>query len=145
MMIWENGKKHKKYRKEWAILRKHQIEQICWREMVWARPYKVEAVQEMLSHLAALSPRGAVIWEVRSRNGHISYLLGADRNYIKGVEEAIRAHGDIQFHEAGENKRTVVEAPDSTRQCTKSVSRKSQNCQRKGGTTFVPSSDQDWD
>lgn len=90
-------------------MRKHQIEQICWREMVWARPYKVEAVQEMLSHLAALSPRGAVIWEVRSRNGHISYLLGADRNYIKGVEEAIRAHGDIQFHEAGENKRTVVE------------------------------------
>lgn len=90
-------------------MRKHQIEQICWREMVWARPYKVEAVQEMLSHLAALSPRGAVIWEVRSRHGHISYLLGADRNYIKSIEEAIRAHGDIQFHEACENKRVVVE------------------------------------
>lgn len=105
-MIGGNGRK----RKEWAILRKHQIEQICWREMVWARPYKVEAVQEILSHLAALSPRGAVVWEVRSRNGHISYLIGADRNYIKSIEEVVKAHGDIQFHEAGEDKRMVVEA-----------------------------------
>ena len=69
-------------------MRKHQIEQICWREVVWARPYKLEAVQEMLSHLAALSPRGAAVWEVRSHNGQISYLLGADRNYISGIEEA---------------------------------------------------------
>lgn len=91
-------------------MRKHQIEQICWRKVVWARPYKVEAVQEMLSHLAALSPRGAVVWEVRSHNGHISYLLGADQNYIDGIEEAIRAHGDVQFHEVSENKRTVIEA-----------------------------------
>ncbi|MEY8377976.1 type IV secretory system conjugative DNA transfer family protein [Lachnospiraceae bacterium 56-18] len=91
-------------------MRKHQIEQICWREVVWARPYKLEAVQEMLSHLAALSPRGAAVWEVRSHNGQISYLLGADRNYISGIEEAIRAHGDVQFHEVAENKRTVVEA-----------------------------------
>lgn len=88
---------------------KHQIEQICWREVVWARPYKVDTVQEMLSHLAALSPRGAVVWEVRSHNGQISYLLGADQNYIDGIEEAIRAHGDVQFHEVSENKRTVTE------------------------------------
>lgn len=90
-------------------MRKHQIEEIAWRKVIWARPYKLEAVQEMLSHLAALSPRGAVVWEVRSHNGQISYLLGADRNYISGIEEAIRAHGDVQFHEVAENKRTVVE------------------------------------
>ena len=107
MMIWENGKKHKKYRKEWAFL-KHQIEDLVWRELVWARPYKTETVWEMFSHLAALSPRGAVVWEVRSRNGTVCYLLGAAARYIRNIEEAIKAHGDIQFHEAGAEKRDFV-------------------------------------
>ncbi|NBI88211.1 type IV secretory system conjugative DNA transfer family protein [Lachnospiraceae bacterium] len=109
-MIWDNGKKHKKYRKdrkEWAFL-KHQIEDLVFREIVWARPYKIETVWEALSHLAALSPRGAVIWEVRSRNGRVSHLLGAAGRYIKNIEEAIKAHGDIQFHEACAEKRIPV-------------------------------------
>lgn len=106
-MIWENGRKHKKNRKEWAFL-KDQIQNLCWREMLWQRPYKVENIWEMLSHLAALSPRGAVIWEVRSRNGNVSYLLGAAGRYIKNIEEAIKAHGDIQFHEADAEKRDFV-------------------------------------
>lgn len=87
---------------------KHQIEDLVFREIVWARPYKFETVWEVLSHLAALSPRGAVIWEVRSRNGRMSYLLGAAARYIKNIEEAIKAHGDIQFHEASKEKRAVV-------------------------------------
>lgn len=107
-MIWENGKKHKKKnRKEWAFL-KHQIEDLVFREIVWARPYKLENVWETLSHLAALSPRGAVVWEVRSRNGTVSYLLGAAARYIKNIEEAIKAHGDILFHEVGEEKRIPI-------------------------------------
>lgn len=108
MMIWENGKKHKKYRKEWAFLGKHQIENLCWREMLWQRPYKIENIWEILSHLAALSPRGAVVWEVRSRNGTVCYLLGAAARYIGNIEEAIKAHGDIQFHEADAEKRVPV-------------------------------------
>ena len=107
MMIWENGRKHKKNRKEWAFL-KHQIEDLVWRELVWARPYKTETVWEVLSHLAALSPRGAVVWEVRSRNGDVSYLIGAAARYIKNIEEAIKAHSDIQFHEVGAEKRAAV-------------------------------------
>ena len=105
--IWDNGKKHKKYRKEWAFL-KHQIEDLVFKETVWARPYKIETVWEVLSHLAALSPRGAVIWEIRSRNGTVSYFLGAAARYIKNIEEAVKAHGDIQFHDAGEEKRAVI-------------------------------------
>lgn len=107
-MIWENGKKYKKKnRKEWAFL-KYQIEDLVFREIVWARPYKLETVWETLSHLAALSPRGAVIWEVRSRNGTVCYLLGAAARYIRNIEEAIKAHGDIQFHEVGAEKRGSV-------------------------------------
>lgn len=87
---------------------KRQIENIIWKEMVWARPYKIEAVWETFSHLAALSHRGAVIWEVRSRNGQASYLIGAAARYIKNIEEAVQAHGDIKFHDAGQKKRTAV-------------------------------------
>ena len=89
---------------------KHQIEDLVWRELVWARPYKIETVWETLSHLAALSPRGAVIWEVHSQNGKVRYLLGATKRYIRNIEEAIKAHGDIQFHEVGAEKRIAVTA-----------------------------------
>ena len=71
----DNGRKRKK---EWAFMRKHQIENICWKEVVWHRPYKLEAVWEVLTHLAAITPRGSVIWEIHSCNGKVSYLLGAD-------------------------------------------------------------------
>ena len=87
---------------------KHQIENLVFKEIVWARPYKTETVWEVLTHLAALSPRGAVIWEVRSQNGKVSYLIGAAARYIRNIEEAIKAHGDIQFHEADAEKRTTI-------------------------------------
>lgn len=86
---------------------KHQIEPV-WRKVIWTRPYKIETVYEVLSHLAALSPRGAVIWEIRSKNGYINYLLGADKKYISDIEKAIKAHGNIQFHAMEETERTPV-------------------------------------
>lgn len=86
---------------------KHQIEQICWKQVIWARPYKIESVWGLLSHLAALSPSGA-IWEVRSKNGQIHYLLGADKRYIADIEKAVKAHGDIEFHDAEETARTPI-------------------------------------
>lgn len=86
-------------RKEWAILTKHQIEHLQFKEMVWQRPYKLEAVWEALSHLATTTPRGAVVWEIRSYRGKISYYVGADRKYIKNVEKAFMAHGEIEFHD----------------------------------------------
>ena len=89
---------------------KHPIEDLVWRELVCARPYKIETVWETLSHLAALSPRGAVIWEVHSRNGKVRYLLGAAKRYVRNIEEVIKAHGDIQFHEVGAEKRIAVTA-----------------------------------
>lgn len=87
---------------------KHQIEDINWRKVLWTRPYKIETIWEMLAHLAATSPRGAVVWEVRSKNGQVNYLLGAAGRYIRNVEEAIKAHGDIQFHAMDESERTPV-------------------------------------
>ncbi|MCI8634072.1 MAG: type IV secretory system conjugative DNA transfer family protein [Eubacterium sp.] len=98
----------RKKRKEWAFLTKHIIENPVWKQIIWTRPYKIETVWETLSHLAALTPRGAVIWETRSKNGHIEYLLCADKKYIASIEEAIKAHGNIQFHAMEETARTSV-------------------------------------
>ena len=80
-------------------MRKHKIENLTWKELVWHRPFDLTAVWEAFSHLAALSPRGAVIWESRGRNGQITHLLGAEQKYMSSIEETLRAHGDIQFHD----------------------------------------------
>ena len=79
-------------------MRKHQIENIAWREMVWQRPFSLDSVWDALTHLSALTPRGAVIWECRGSGGQAAYLLGASRIHIGKIEQVFRAHGDIQFH-----------------------------------------------
>ncbi len=89
-------------------MRKHKIENLTWREVVWNRSFDLAAVWETLSHLAALSPRGAVIWETRGRNGRITHLLGAGQEYMGSIEETLRAHGDIQFHDISMDARYPV-------------------------------------
>lgn len=89
-------------------MRKHQIENLVWREMMWQRPFEPETVWDALTHLSTLSPRGAVIWECRGIEGRIAYLLGASRLHISKIEQAFRAHGDVRFHDIPNNVRTPV-------------------------------------
>lgn len=89
-------------------MRKHCIENICWLEVSWQRPFNIEDVWEALTHLSALSPRGAVIWECRGKNGRVTHLLGADRMFIGKIAQVLRAHGDIQFREVYGNSRTSI-------------------------------------
>lgn len=93
-----------------GLMSKHQIEHIQWMEVSWPRPFTVEDVFEALTHLSSLRPRGAVIWECRGKDGHITHLLGADRRYINKIAQAFRAHGDIQFREVYGSNRTTVRA-----------------------------------
>ncbi len=88
---------------------RHKIEHICWLEVSWQRPFNIEAVWEALTHLSALSPRGAVVWECRGKNGRVTHLLGADRMFIGKIAQVLRAHGDIQFREVYGNSRTSVQ------------------------------------
>lgn len=92
-----------------GLMTKHQIEHICWREVSWQRPFSMEDVWNALSNLSTLTPRGAVIWEVRGKDGKVVHLLGADRMYISKIEQTFRAHGDIQFREVTDNIRTPVQ------------------------------------
>lgn len=76
---------------------KHKIEHLEWLEVMIQRPYQLEMVWETLTHLAALNPRGAVVWEARGRSGHVTHLLGTDKLYMGKIKEVFRAHGDVQF------------------------------------------------
>lgn len=89
-------------------MNKHQLEDIRWQELIWQRPIALEAVFEMLTHLAALSPRGAVALEVRGCRGSVRYLLGADRKYSGKIAKALSAHGDIKFYDFPDLARGLV-------------------------------------
>lgn len=101
---------------------KHSIENICWKEVVWRRPFKLEDVYDMLSHLATLSPRGAVIWEARAKSGFIRYLIGVDAKFYDQVAEAICSHGEIQLYDTPPQTRQTIETARQIRMSHPSLS-----------------------
>ena len=90
-------------------MRKHKIESIAWKEVLW-RPEKIEQVWEGLSHTATLSPRGAIVWEIRAQHGEVRYFLGADSKYINNICKAIKAHDkNMQLYDVSDKERTPVQ------------------------------------
>ena len=88
---------------------KRQIKEICWKEVIWHRPFELETIFELLSHLASLIPRGPIIWETRAYGGRVHYLLGAEKCYINKVEAVFRTHGRVQFYSMAENTRKTID------------------------------------
>lgn len=88
---------------------KRQIKEICWKEVVWHRPFELETIYELLSHLASLIPRGPIIWEARAYDGRVHYLLGAEQCYINKIGAVFRAHGRVQFHSTPEHTRKAID------------------------------------
>lgn len=95
--------------KEWAMS-KHLIENMCWKTVSIQRPFKQETIWEILTHLAAMSPRGAVVWEARDCKGKAAYFIGADKQYISKIEAVFHAHCQVQFGEADAKSRCPVAA-----------------------------------
>ena len=89
-------------------MRKHQLTDITWREVRYQRPFELESIWETLVHLAAATPRGAIVWEVRGCKGKVTYLLGADKIYINNIMGVFLAHGDIQFREIPDQARQMA-------------------------------------
>jgi len=70
---------------------------IAWREVIWHRPFTVESVIEVLTHLAATTPKVPIIWEIRGSQGKVRYLIGVNRQYLRQTEKVFAAHGSIEF------------------------------------------------
>ena len=73
--------------------------ELVWREVVLQRPYEMETLWEVLTHLASLTSRGQLVWEARCKNGKIRYLLGTPKWSAERVQEAFKAHVSAQFTE----------------------------------------------
>lgn len=87
---------------------KRHIDNLVWREIVWRRKFELENVHDLLTHLASHVPHIPLIWEARAQNGHVRYLIGADRKYMGILEKVFRAHGHIQFYDTPEQTRIAV-------------------------------------
>ena len=73
--------------------------ELIWREVFIQRPFTMETLQAILTHIAAISSRGQLVWEARCKNGRMRYLLGTPRWSVSRVEEVFKAHISAQFTE----------------------------------------------
>jgi hypothetical protein len=87
-----------------------KFDELTWREVVWQRPFKLEAVQEMLVHLASLNTRGAIVWEVRGNCERVRYLLGCEKTHGSKIRQSMLPHGKIQFHKPAAERLPVTNA-----------------------------------
>jgi energy-coupling factor transporter ATP-binding protein EcfA2 len=107
-LLFTYGKTKKNIKKGVGIM-KRQIKEICWKEVIWHRPFELETVYELLSHLASLIPRGPIIWEARAYDDRVHYLLGAEKCYINKIQAVFRTHGRVQFYSTPEHTRKAIE------------------------------------
>jgi len=87
---------------------KRQMEEIVWKELIWRRPFTLDNVHELLTHLATTTLHAALIWEARSLNGHVRYLLGTEQKHMKRMQAVFRAHGNIQFYDTAAQTRLAI-------------------------------------
>lgn len=80
-----------------------------WREVSIQRPYEAEMLWDILTHIAALTSRGPVVWEARCRAGRMRYLVGTPKWSVSRVQEVFKAHANAQFTE-GVQREPVTEA-----------------------------------
>lgn len=76
---------------------KHDFKALTWRELIWQRPFELSSVQDALTNLATLSPRGAVVFEARGCGGKVRYLIGCEECRLPKIERVFKAHGDVSF------------------------------------------------
>jgi hypothetical protein len=88
---------------------KRNFGEFIWVEVRWQRPYELTTLHELLTLLASLSPRGAIVWEVRSHKGRIRYFLGAATEYLKKIKAVFTTHGNVQFSEVENSERKEVD------------------------------------
>lgn len=91
------------------MLERHFVN-LTWREVSWQRPFELEDIQEMLVHMAALSTRGAIVWEVRGNSNGLRYLFGSEECYGSKIRQAMLPHGKIQFHKPEDERDSVTTA-----------------------------------
>ena len=73
------------------------LNNLVWRQLTWHRPFEIESVYDALTHLASLSSRSFIAWEIRCKAGQIRYLIGTGPKTVSRVQEVFKSHGDVTF------------------------------------------------
>ena len=81
--------------------------ELVWREVSLQRPYEMETLRAILTHIASLTSRGQLVWEARCKNGRIRYLIGTPKWSVTRVQEAFKAHVSVQFTEGAARDRVA--------------------------------------
>lgn len=78
------------------------IKRLVWREVSLQRPYGMEMLHDILTHIASLTSRGPIVWEARCKDGRMRYFIGTPPKSVSRIQEVFKAHSDVQFSEAEE-------------------------------------------
>ena len=100
---------------------------LIWQEVAWIRPFSDNDVLELLTHLATLSPRKNVIWEIRGSAGKVRYFIGTGRRYMKALKTMFTAHGKIVFSDVTKTERTEVTLTKQIKRTKSALSLKTNN------------------
>jgi len=106
---------------------KRSASDLTWQEILWSRPFGQNDVMELLTHLATLSPRKNVVWEIRGSGGKVRYFIATGRRYLKPLKAAIMAHGDITFADAPLAERKAVTVAKQVKRTKSVLSLKTEN------------------
>jgi len=101
--------------------------ELIWQEIQWQRPFQSADVLEFLTHLAVLSPRKQIVWEVRGCGGKVRYFIGTHRRYLKPLKTMFAAHGKIEFSDVPKTERTEVTAVKNIKRTKSMLSLKTDN------------------
>jgi hypothetical protein len=100
---------------------------LIWQEVVWTRPFSQNDVLELFSHLAVLSPRRQIVWEIRGSGGKVRYFVGTQRRYFKALKAMFTAHGKIEFSTLSEIDRTDITVARNIKRTKSVLSLKTEN------------------
>ena len=89
-------------------MKRTPFNEMAWLSLEWQRPFEIEAVIDMLTHLASSTPQTPIVFEARGCKGRVRYYLGVDRAFMRIVTDTMRAHGNIRFASVPPNARLRV-------------------------------------
>jgi hypothetical protein len=89
-------------------MKRTPFNEMAWLKFDWQRTFEIEAVQDLLTHVASNTPSIPVIFEARGCNGQVKYFLGVDRQFTRIITDVFKAHGNIRFAEISPNERAPV-------------------------------------
>lgn len=81
---------------------------LIWQEVIWPRPFELDSVLELLTHLAGSHLNTPITWEVRGIGGKIHYLIGVAQDFAGKLKDVLTTHGNIRFGNAALKRQDVL-------------------------------------